>query len=186
MPAAPLALLLGAPGWHPFNGHVRLRLGDARVGLHLAGALNSASPPPEAFAAAGTLRTVLSMVTGGDRFALLRDAWERLAALDPATLGPAAGADLALLLVAFDPDGLCIAGTGLAAVWGLDGGRVRELVPSAHPLLALTGIPPHPPGVFVPDPAPASVVGAARSGALEVASWPSWERACGLLSEEAP
>lgn len=180
------ALLLGSPGWHPFNGHLRLRLGDARVGLHVAGAVAAGGPPPVAFAGAAALQGSLTTAAGDDRFALLRSAWERLAALDPAALGPAAGQDLALLLVAFDPEGWCIAGTGLAAVFGLDAARGRELVPFAHPLLGLEGLPAQPPGVFVPDCAPERVVGAARTGALDPVAWPSWERACGLHPENGP
>jgi len=182
----PRALLLGGPGWHPFNGHLRLALGAREVGLHLAGSVAQGADPATAYAAAQALGAGLRGASGRDRFGLLRSAWERLAALDPASLGPAAGRDLALLLVAFDQGGTAIAGTGLAALYALDAAGAVELVPAAHPLLATEGIPEQPPGLLAPERGPGTVVGAARAGALDPAGCPSWTLACGVHPEDRP
>ncbi len=179
----PRALLLGGPGRLPFNGQLRLVLERGAGALHAVGALASSAEPPVAFAAAAVVRQALQGVQGAGRFDLLRSAWDQLAAIELAALGPAAGEDLALLLLAADADGLAVAGTGLVALYAWSGGVVSELVPPAHPLLALRGLPAEPPGVFTPNAEPQRVIGAAASGALDPRSWPSWPAACGFYGE---
>lgn len=183
--AAPRALLLGGPGRYPFNGHLRLAVQRGSAQLHLAAAVATRSEPPVAYAAAALLRAALADIQGRDRFTLLRAAWDRLAAMEPGALGPARGEDLALLMVAWDPDGLGIAGTGLDALFTLEQPGT-PLLEGGHPLLGIRGVPSSPPGVFTPHLAPQVVLGAAASGALEPTGWPSWERACGLHAGDAP
>ena len=182
----PRALLLGGPGRWPFNGQLRRRIGGGEAELHLCAAVAHGCPPPQAWQAARALGACFDGLDGRDRFALLRGAWERLAGLDPRQLGPAAGADLTLLLVALDGGGMGIAGTGLAALWALDGPAPEPLLSAEHPLLQLNGIPPRPPGVFAPARLPARVVAAARAGALDPHTWPGWAEACGLRVESRP
>ncbi len=132
--SSPRALLLGGPGRYPFNGHLRLVLERGSACLHLSAAVAVGSEPPVAWAAARALRDCLRGVEGRDRFDLLRSAWDRLATLDTALLGPAQGEDLALLMVAEDGRGLGVAGTGLAMLWQLSPGP-EPLVDPEHPLL---------------------------------------------------
>jgi hypothetical protein len=181
----PRALLLGASGRYPFNGHLRLVVERGTARLHLAGSLGVGCEPPVAHAAASALRGCLAGVEGRDRFALLRSAWERLALLDLELLGPTHGEDLALLMVAEDTRGLGVAGTGLAALYALDA-VAEPLIEIDHPLLGIRGIPATPPGVFTPNVTPPVVVAAAATGALEPGPGASWRRACGLHDEASP
>jgi hypothetical protein len=175
----PRALLLGAPGRYPFNGHLRLLVEGGTARLHVAGAVSPGCEPPVAWSAAAAVRACLAGVHGRDRFELLRSAWEQLATLDPALLGPARGEDLALLMVAVDTRGLGVAGTGLAALYALD--TVAEpLLEGDHPLLGIRGVPATPPGLFTPNSPPPVVVAAAAAGVLEPGPQGCWRLACGL------
>ncbi len=178
-PAAPRALLLGGPGRYPFNGHLRLSLRHDRARLHIAAVVASGSEPPVAFDAAAALRAQLVDVSGRTRFALLRSAWERLSELDLGLLGPARGQDLGLLMVAWDDDGLGVAGTGLSALHAVADG-VEPLLEGEHPLFGIRGIPGSPPGVFTPHEPPRAVVGVPACGSVDPGSWSDWQRACGL------
>lgn len=151
--------------------------GTAR--LYVAGAVSVGSEPPVAWAAAAVVRACLAPVEGRDRFSLLRSGWERLSELDVGLLGPARGEDLALLLVAQDTQGMGIAGTGLAALYGLDG-SAEALLEGDHPLLGIRGIPASPPGLFTPHSPPSVVVAAAASGAVEPGPHGGWPLACGV------
>jgi hypothetical protein len=179
---APRALLLGGPGRYPFNGHFRLLVERGAARLHLAGSIAVGCEPPEAFAAAGRLHAALAPLEGRDRFSLLRSAWERLASLDPDQLGPGRGEDLALLMVAWDTQGLGVAGTGLEALYALDGQAV-PLLEGEHPLLDIRGIPASPPGLFTPHEPPSVVMAAAASGSVRPSADADWRLACGLREE---
>ncbi len=179
MGLAPRCLLLGAPGRYPFNGHLRLAVQCGSAHLHLAAAVNTRRDPPAALEAAAVLRAKLAGIDGRDRFGLLRSAWELLAELDCDLLGPDRGEDLALLMVAWDGQGLGVAGTGLEVLYEL-GDLTTPLLDGAHPLLCIRGVPSTAPGVFTPHRPPLVVVGAAASGALDPSTKPSWELACGL------
>ncbi len=179
----PHALLLGAPGRYPFNGHLRLRVERGAARLSIAGSVASGFEPPVAWGVAGRLRSLLGAIEGRGRFGLLRDAWERLSGMDPDALGPSGGEDLALLLVAEDDEGLCLAGTGLSALYALEGDTAEELLPRTHPMLQLVGVPPSLPGVFTPHRPPSAVIAAARSGAVEPGRSSFWWRDCGLRSK---
>ncbi len=176
---APRALLLGGPGRYPFNGQLRLTVERGTARLHIAGVVSAGSEPPAAWAAARVLHRALAPVEGRDRFSLLRSAWERLAQLEPAELGPARGEDLGLLMVAEDTRGLGIAGTGLAGLWALDA-TAEPMIEGEHPLFGLRGIPATPPGFFTPHQPPPVVVAAAASGAVTPPSGAGWRLACGL------
>ncbi len=182
MAPAPRALLLGGPGRYPFNGHVRLVVAHGAARLHVAAVVCAGSEPPRAWAAAGHLRAALAGVDGRDRFGLLRSAWQRLAELDCDSLGPARGEDLGLLMVAEDPHGLGVAGTGLDALYAL-GEQPELLLEGEHPLLAIRGIPATPPGVFTPHELPALVVARAASSGVVPAAGGDWRAACGLHGE---
>jgi len=68
-----------------------------------------------------------------------------------ADLGPAEGGDLSLLVVAADPDGIGVAGVGLAAALGRGPTGVAPLVAPGHPLLEPPGRPSAVPGVLTLD-----------------------------------
>ena len=172
------ALILGSPGRYPFNGHLRLALRSGAARLHLAAVVAPGCEPPVAHAATVALRAQLVDAEGSGRFDLLRSAWDLLAGIDPSLLGPARGGDLALLLVAWDDEGLGVAGTGLDALHAL-GTQVEPLLEGAHPLFGIRGVPANPPGLFTPHEPPAVVVGSPATGALDPSAHPSWALACG-------
>jgi hypothetical protein len=178
-PSRPLALLLGGTGRYPFNGHLRLVAGRGAAVLHVAGCVAPGASPPVAWAAAGVLRRAFQDIEARNRNLLLRAAWDALRELDPTKLGPPAGEDLALLLLAIDETGTGVAATGLSSVYMLRNGTFEALVPPDHPLLATTGVPASPPGVLTLTEAAGVLVGAPRSGSRELPSDGDWRAACG-------
>lgn len=175
------AALLGSPSRLPFNGFFRQRVPGVGGVLHVAGAIAVDRPPPEAWEITTRLRAVLQTVRGRNRLELVRGAWETLAALDRAGLGPRRGDDLTLLLVAVDTDGVGVAATGLAALAGVEGTRLEAVVPAEHPLLALRGIPSVPPRVLTPSRPWQVFLGAPHTGAVSLPDLPGWPRACGVM-----
>lgn len=155
------AWLLGDPTRAPFLGHGRLRLDTGRARLSGAARVGVSGGVVGAYRAARELEQVLVEAASGpgDRYALLWRAWEALAGMPAETLGPEGGADLAMLLVAEDPGGICVAGVGLSAVYGLVGADLRPLVEGQHPLLAPPGRPARTPGVLTLDVEPEAVLG---------------------------
>ncbi|MCB9765782.1 MAG: hypothetical protein H6739_38765 [Alphaproteobacteria bacterium] len=149
--ALPRAMLLGSAGRLPFNGHlyVERRGGPARA--HVAARVASGARPPVAWDAVLALHEALEGCTASDRFALCRDAWERLLTIDRARLGPAEGRDLCLLMVVEDPDGELISGVGLGRLMTLERGRLRDVVDLNHPLLGEPGLPEQLPKVLGPQ-----------------------------------
>jgi hypothetical protein len=137
------------------------------------------APPPEAWALSRRIRILLGAGEGKTRFDLLRAAWEALASLEASVLGPEAGDDLGLLLVATDPGGVGVAGTGLASVLARWEDGFEALVPSRHPLLELRGVPRAPPGLFTPARAPRLVLGAPATGALALPEDEDWRLVAG-------
>lgn len=179
-PRTPRALMLGAPGPYPFNGHVRLRFGDAQRGLDLAASVATDRPPPVARAAAEVLEGAWMGLSTPSRVEALRAVWERLAAVEPTRMGPSRGEDLALLLVAWDPGGVAVAGTGLAALFRPEGGKLVPFLPSEHPLFSLGGVPSQPPRYLTPTHPPRVLLGSARTGSLDPSSVTSWARLTGF------
>ena len=155
------AWLLGDPTRAPFLGHARLRLDTGRARLAGAARLGLGGGVVGAYRAArGLEQALIEAASGpGDRYALLWRAWEALAGMPAEALGPAGGGDLSLILVAEDPGGICVAGVGLSAVYGLVGAELRALVEGQHPLLAPPGRPARTPGVLTLDVEPEAVVG---------------------------
>ena len=152
------ALLVGDPGRAPFAGHARARVVGPRATLTAAGRVGAGAGLVAAYAAARALETALHLAAGpGDRNAMLRRAWEALAALPPGALG--GGADLSLLLVAEDSEGVGVAAVGLAALWGELDGRLVPLVEGRHPLLSSPGLPGRLPGVLTLDLSPDRIIG---------------------------
>ncbi len=174
----PRALLLGGTGRFPFNGHARFVVEAQHAQLHVAARLAASCEPPQAWEAARALGRGLLNLTGSDRHQLLREAWQVLAVMEFDSFSPCGDQDLALLLVAVDARGMGLTGTGLAAVYEYDGSEGRPLVPPAHPLLALEGVPKEPPGVLTLHEEPRSVIAAARGGAMDPGSL-LWPLACG-------
>jgi len=132
-----------------------------------------------AWAAAMDLREAFKVVSGRSRHDLLRAAWTCLLAVDRSLLGPARGEDLSLLVIAEDEGGVGVTATGLAALHGLLGGGLEGIVPAAHPLLSLSGIPEAPPRVLTPTRIPDVFIGATREGSLPLDE-AGWALACGL------
>lgn len=158
------ALLLGDPGRAPFAGHARARVVGPRATMTAAGRVAAGAGLVVAYGAARALEEVLHRAAGpGDRNAMLRRAWEALEALPAAALGPEGGADLSLLLVAEDAEGIGVAAVGLAALWGELGGQLLPLVEGKHPLLCPPGRPSRTPGVLTLDLAPERLVGCPAS-----------------------
>lgn len=153
------ALLLGDPGRAPFVGHLRARIDAGGAWLVGAGRLAAEAGVEGAYGPARALEAALRAVSGADRHALLWRAWEAVAGLPPEVLGPAAGADLSLLLVAGDGAGVSVAGVGLVAVWGRADDRWAPLAEGRHPLLAPPGRPARTPGALELDLRPALVLG---------------------------
>jgi hypothetical protein len=151
------AHLLGDPDRMPFVGHLQVGIHTANASLAAAGRVAAASGIVPGFRAAREIETaLLSMNTQDitDRNQLLALAWSVLADIASCDLGPAAGADLSLLLAARDARGMGIAGVGLSGVWGWSGQVQDELTPlvqGAHPLLGAAGLPSAIPGVLTLD-----------------------------------
>lgn len=155
------AWLLGDPTRAPFLGHGRLRLDNGRARLCGAARVGISGGVVGAYRAARELeQALLEAASGpGDRYALLWRAWEALAGMPAEALGRDEGADLSLLLVAQDDGGICVAGVGMSAVFGLVGAELRPLAEGRHPLLAPPGRPARTPGVLNLDVEPEAVLG---------------------------
>lgn len=152
--------LLGDPTPLPFLGHARAHVEGPDARLSASARLGVGGGVAEAFWAARGLERALQAAAGpGDRNAMLWRAWAALFALDRASLGPAQGEDLSLILAAADAAGCGVAGVGLSAVWGLREGRLVPLAEGAHPLLAPPGLPRRTPGVLTLDFVPDAIVG---------------------------
>ena len=155
---SPLALLLGDPERLPFPGHLRLSRVEGDVGIAVSARVGVAGLDEPglvlAWRAARALEQRLDQDLAAaplDRHALLHALWQAVAAAPASALGPAEGSDLSLLAVAFDAQGLGIAGVGLASVWGRGAAGLAPLVATGHPLLAPPGRPERTPGVLTLD-----------------------------------
>lgn len=136
--------------------------------------------PPRAFELASGLARSLGEIRGRSHTDILRVAWERLASIEHGRFGPSDGQDLSLLLMAQDPYGIGVTGTGLAGVWARNGERFDALVSQDHPLLSLRGIPEQAPGFFALQGSPTALIGAASSGSRELPTNASYLLACGV------
>lgn len=135
------ALLVGTPGRTPFAGHFRGRAAAGGATLTWAGRVRGAHAPSEAWEAAEAARDALAGLPTApdvDRFALVDAAWEALRGLG--------AADLSVLLVASDADGVVVAACGLGEVRA-DG---KVAVPAGHPLCDEPGVRDRP-GYFHPE-----------------------------------
>jgi hypothetical protein len=178
-PDRPRALLLGGTGRYPFNGHLRLAVGQGEAMLHVASSIAPGADPAVAYGAAQAVHAALCRIQGRNRHDLLRAAWEALREIAPVDLGPAAGADVALLLFAVDREGTAVAATGLSAVYTFRNRVFDELVPADHPLLAAQGVPAVNPGFLTPTEPPVLLIGAPRSGSRDLPSGADWRASCG-------
>lgn len=176
----PRALLLGSPSRLPFNGHLRRVLDSDGARVSVAARVAAASPPEEAWAAVSALWSALDGAIGRDRGTLCRDAWERLLRVDRARLGPAAGADLTLLMVAEDAEGELISGCGLGLVLAVEAGATRELVDPRHPLLGEPGLPSAVPRALGPDRRGEIYVGMPAGLSVKPPAPPQLFAACGV------
>lgn len=180
MTSPPRALLLGSPSRLPFNGHLRRVLDCEGARVSVAARVAASSPPEESWAAVAALWTALDGAAGRDRGTLCRDAWERLLRVDRAKLGPAAGADLTLLMVAEDTEGELVSGCGLGLVLAVEGAAVRELVDPRHPLLGEPGLPSAVPRALGPDRRGEIYVGMPAGLGVKPPSPPQLLVACGV------
>jgi hypothetical protein len=119
----------------------------------------------------------LALEEGGppdiDRRRAISALWARLERLDRVQLGPEAGADLSVLLVAIDAEGVAVSGAGLTAVFGVDQSRrAWDWIVGTHPLLGAPGLPIERPGALTTTDAPewlvASVPGVPGIGGLRL------------------
>lgn len=187
---APAALLLGDPERLPFVGHLRLVCARDGAGLALSARLGVSSADDAAlvpaFLAARQVEVRLAGALASapaERHAMLRALWQALAEAPAAQLGPAGGADLCLLALAWDGEGQGVAGVGLGAVWGRSVAGLAPLVAPGHPLLAPPGRPTALPGVLDLDPGTLEVVLGAPShlpAVLPAAA--ELDRRCGVRS----
>jgi len=139
----------------PFKGHLRVAVRSGWAGLAVAGRVAGDCSVEEAYAVARRMEGLLGAAVAGagdqpDRHAVLRKVWELVAGLPAASFGSGEGADLTLLVVAYDADGVGVAGVGLAALWGERIGEpgLVPVVPDNHPLLTPQGRPDGVPGVL--------------------------------------
>lgn len=141
----PRALLIGASGRLPFNGHMRLHLGDERASADIAARVAAGCPPVEAWAAVRRLHAALQDVPSeGIALELIAAVFRRIDAVSD-ELGPARGEDLAVLVVASDSGGISWAGRGLSKVWSAEDGRpIEEGDVASGPLFALGAGDPEP------------------------------------------
>jgi hypothetical protein len=139
---------LGSPGRLPFLGHFRLRVQGSDCQLDLCGRIGNNRPPADAWRLSAGVRQALSQANGDDGPSLMRHCWEQVLTLPRKEFGPDNGMDLALLLVATDPNGLYLSGVGLAGIWRQTGHELQEI---ANPMTVETqhpGIPKLPPKVL--------------------------------------
>lgn len=162
------ALLVGSPGRSPFAGHFRGRLERGGASLAWAGRVKGSAAPEEAWAAAEAARDVMAAVSGEDRFGLIDGAWAALRTLERA--------DLTVLLVARDPEGLSVAACGLADL-RVGGEPVAE---AGHPLFDEPGVRERP-GYFHP-----TVSGEEWVGLPVGLKWPSGSVAVTCGARVAP
>jgi hypothetical protein len=180
------AFLLGDPGRMPFIGHFQVGIHTGGASLAVAGRVAAHSGVVRGFRAARELESALlgmSTVEVQDRHDLIRRAWTVLHDVEACDFGPDGGADLTLLMVAQDAQGMGIAGVGLSGVWGWSGAvgdEVLPLVQGAHPLLGDPGMPGQTPGVLTLD-APVARVVAVPSHLQPVLPGPdTLARRCGV------
>jgi hypothetical protein len=158
------ALLLGDPGRMPFIGHFQVGIHTEGASLAVAGRVAGRSGVVPGFRAARELEGALlgmNTVEVQDRHDLIRRAWRVLHDVEACDFGPDGGADLTILMVGQDAQGMGIAGVGLSGVWGWSGAvgdEVQPLVDGAHPLLGDPGMPEETPGVLTLDAPVARVV----------------------------
>lgn len=146
----------------------------------MAGSVAVDAEPEVGWCAALRIRLALQGVEGTDRNEILRSAWAILASIDRSELGPSRGLDLAVLFLAWDAQGMALAGSGLQAVYRLEEDQARSLLPADHPLFAVKGIPERPPGLLTLKEERGTYIGAARSGAVLPARGLGWAEASGF------
>lgn len=143
--ALPNCHFLGSPGRLPFLGHFRLRVQGSDCQLDLCGRIGNNHPPEEASRLSGWVRQALAQAKGDDGPSLMRHCWEQVLTLPRKEFGPSKGSDLALLMVATDPNGRVLSAVGLSGIWQQTGNEIQEIantmtVETQHP-----GIPKLPP-----------------------------------------
>ena len=121
----------------------------------MAGRVAGGCGVEQAYAVARRMEGLLGASLAGvgdqpDRHTVLRKVWELVAGLPAVSFGANQGADLTLLLVAHDAEGVGVAGVGLGGLWGevLDEPHLVPVVPATHPLLTPQGRPKGVPGVL--------------------------------------
>ncbi len=179
----PGALLLGAPGRYPLSGHIRLTLDRGQSTIHIAAAVDMGSDPVDAWHTTGELFQVLLQLDGRTRFDLLRNAWASLSSLDPSSLGPSRGDDVALLMVARDSHGYTVAASGLEDLYRVEDGQLERFLPRAHPVFETAGIPSEPPKVLNPPDDVGPLLGVPRAAAMPLPRQ-GWESAFGLRGDQ--
>ncbi|MBN2800333.1 MAG: hypothetical protein JXX28_14430 [Deltaproteobacteria bacterium] len=162
MTSPPTPLLLGRPGPWPFAGYFRGQLVHPE-GLRVAwaGRVSDGADLTVAWRATLAMQQALSRKgpIDADRRRALSILWARLDGVHREGLGPAQGADLSLLLLAEDPDGIAVSAVGLRQLLGPREGALSPWVRGAHPLLGAPGIPVARPGALTSEEAPAVLVG---------------------------
>ena len=137
-----MALRLAPSGARlPYSGHLNVQLKRGPATLEIAARLAAGLPPERAWDALLSLQALLDNVDGEDRHGLMESLWRTLRSASPAELGPTRGADLSLMALAVDPEGVVLSGVGLASIEGC---------PQASVLPKQTGLPQEvPPSVVV-------------------------------------
>lgn len=158
-----LALVGGDEPW-PLAGHLRGSLPGSEVSVSWVGRVGLGAGPEVAWRASRALERGLRRggPLVGDRRRALAGGWARIDAVADDVLGPGGGADLVLLLLATDDDGIALSAVGLRGLLAIDDdGCLRSWLEAPHPLFVGPGRPSKRPGALTLAAAPRWLVGAA-------------------------
>lgn len=177
-------LLLGRGGPWPFGGYFRGGFSHGDTQVTWAGCVTDGEDLVLAWRAARAVQAALLRAgpVAADRRRALSVLWARLDGVPRDTLGGAVGGDLSLLVVATDPDGASISGTGLGSLVAPGPtGQVTAWVDGEHPILTPPGIPATRPGALSVTEIPPWLCGVPHGRALQLpARAPLVLRACGV------
>ena len=140
--------LLGSHTLRPhcgaFQGHLDLEYGSAEV----VGRIGHTLHPVEALSLATHVLEVLRTVQGDDPLSLIRSCWETLLVMPRKELGPAAGADLSLLIVAEQDSRVALSAVGLDALWQVHPEGAQQLADPTTNETSHRGLPERTPKVL--------------------------------------
>jgi len=151
--------------------------------MAVAGSVASRTDVSTAFRAARAIESSISNLDPAlytDRHEVLHAAWQAITQMEGCDLGPNSGADLCIVFAVSDPQGIGIAGVGLAGVWAWNEDTLQPLAVGNHPLLGEPGRPERLPGVLTLDCAPTRFVATTHDHTVAEPNLTDLKKRCGV------